>query len=568
MVRDVRARLYEDDSALSRTDVENIPVKVDVETLYILEQKSEKKSVPIDVNRSSISDRHDFAMQANIPVTTIKPSNRPIGTQVETSVEQNTVAAQTTDSLHRGPKERPTLFSTDSDEEGEVSKTIRTTTTTTRFEVKRRHSTHQTSEDEEDVGGTAVIHFDDHEYSSAHRRPSIEDQGEKLIERTSSIRRITSNSDHEQMNYEDDEHRSNEVYEIHTRGACKCLVVSYEEKTQHGPETRFEKQLKRIERTYTHEELKSVELHVVVTSSHGDYQLVRRDYGSHMSRDEEYYDQSKRSTVTIHYYTKDGHRMRSEHGRYLEHLPLFIRCEIEYELNHYGRWNRMMKICFEKNLVCLGSAQLIILSVTNAERRHMTTSIKKETVDETVTRLGNRYTSNSPELEQEVSRHLTEQVSLLHLVDYSSRDDHHQTSSTDIRRVTRTDVSTSLRLVQQYRSIIHRLCQAHRSHLRLTPQAEQQRHLILVARDEYYLLDLAAQSPHVFSHQRTDVHKREVQHAPQQPFDYAKYRRDIAQQQRILEQHCRQTPRAPPSEPEFHLGLSFFIEIVSKRNSF
>jgi hypothetical protein len=40
MVRDVRARLYESESTVSRTDVDNIPVKVDVETLYILEQKS------------------------------------------------------------------------------------------------------------------------------------------------------------------------------------------------------------------------------------------------------------------------------------------------------------------------------------------------------------------------------------------------------------------------------------------------------------------------------------------------------------------------------------------------
>lgn len=211
--------------------------------------------------------------------------------------------------------------------------------------------------------------------------------------------------------------------------------------------------------------------------------------------------------------------------------------------------------------------------MTNAERRQMTTSIKKETVDETVTRLGNRFTPNSPELEQEVSRQLTEQVSLLHLVDYSSRDDYNQTSSTDLRRVTRTDVSTSLRLVQQYRTIIHRLCQSHRSHLRLTPQAEQQRHLILVARDEYYLLDLAAQSPHVFSHQRTDFQRREVQHVPHQPFDYAKYRRDMAQQQRILEQHYRQTQRAqPPAQPpgpEFYLGTSFlFIRIELKQNYF
>lgn len=209
-------------------------------------------------------------------------------------------------------------------------------------------------------------------------------------------------------------------------------------------------------------------------------------------------------------------------------------------------------------MIYLGSAQLILLSVTNAERRQMTTLIKKETVDETVTRLANRFTPNSPELEQEVARHLTEQISLLHLVDYSSRDDYNQTNSTDIRRVSRTDVSTSLRLVQHYRAIIHRLCQAHRSHLRLTPQAEQQRHLILVGRDEYYLLDLAAQSPHVFSN-RTDIQKHEVQHVTHQPFDFAKYRRDAAQQQRILEQHYRQTQRAPPpgqqSEPEFYLGL-------------
>ena len=347
MVRDVRARLYEDDSALSRTDVESLPMKVDVETLYILEQKSEKKSLPInvnvhlaDLNRPSTSDRHDFAMQANIPVTTIKPSNRPIGTQVETSIGQNTVAAQTTDTLHRLLKDRPHLLSSGSDEEGEVSKTIRTTTTTTRYEVKRRHSTHQTSEDEEeDVGGTAVIYLDDQEHTSTHRRPSIEE--EKIIEHSSSSHRIRTQSDisqhAQQINYEDDEHRSNEVYEIHTRGACKCLVVSHEEKTQFGPETRFEKQLKRIERTYTQEELKSAELHVIVTGVDGDYQLVRRDYGSYTSRDELFVDHVKQPAITIHYYTKDGQRMRSEHGRYLEHLPLFIRCEIEYELNHYGK---------------------------------------------------------------------------------------------------------------------------------------------------------------------------------------------------------------------------------------
>jgi hypothetical protein len=32
--------------------------------------------------------------------------------------------------------------------------------------------------------------------------------------------------------------------------------------------------------------------------------------------------------------------MRTEQARRIEHLPLFIRCEIEYELNHYGMLKR------------------------------------------------------------------------------------------------------------------------------------------------------------------------------------------------------------------------------------
>ncbi|CAF5138280.1 unnamed protein product, partial [Rotaria socialis] len=44
-----------------------------------------------------------------------------------------------------------------------------------------------------------------------------------------------------------------------------------------------------------------------------------------------------------------------------------------------------------------------------------------------------------------------------------------------------------------------------------------------------------------------------------QPFDYAKYRREIEQQQRILDQHYRkiqnvQTPTRQTSEAEFYLG--------------
>ena len=34
--------------------------------------------------------------------------------------------------------------------------------------------------------------------------------------------------------------------------------------------------------------------------------------------------------------------MKTEHIRCLEHLPLFIRCEIEYELNHYGMFNQIL----------------------------------------------------------------------------------------------------------------------------------------------------------------------------------------------------------------------------------
>jgi hypothetical protein len=198
----------------------------------------------------------------------------------------------------------------------------------------------------------------------------------------------------------------------------------------------------------------------------------------------------------------------------------------------------------------------------------MNISVKKDTVDETVSRTSGRVAPNSPELENEISRQLAEPIALLHLVDYSSRDDYNQTNSTDLRRVSRIDVSTSLRLVQRYRTVIHRLCQLYRSHLRLTQQAEQQRNLILVARDEYYLLDLTSQTSSILTNKtdiqqrQHDIFKREVQNVTHQPFDYAKYRRDTEQQQRILEQHYRQTqnaapPSGHPSEAEFYLG-SFF----------
>lgn len=207
--------------------------------------------------------------------------------------------------------------------------------------------------------------------------------------------------------------------------------------------------------------------------------------------------------------------------------------------------------------------------MTNAERRQMNVSVKKEIVDETVSLTSGRLAPKSPELEQEISRQIAEQISLLHLVDYSSRDDYNLSNSTDLRRVSRIDAITSLRIVQRYRTVIHRLCQLHRSHLRLTPQSEQQRHLILVARDEYYLLDLTSQTP-VISTKKIDTQQwhetcqREVHHVSQQPFDYAKYRREMEQQQRILEQHYQKPQNIPPlqgpsSEAEFYLGKVFLL---------
>jgi len=205
----------------------------------------------------------------------------------------------------------------------------------------------------------------------------------------------------------------------------------------------------------------------------------------------------------------------------------------------------------------IGSAQLILLSATNAERRQKNVSIKKEIVDETISRTSGRLAPNSPELENEIAQQIGELISLVHLTDYSSRDDYSQKKSADVRRVSRTDLTTSLRIVQRYRTVIHRLCQLHRSHLHLTSEAEKQRHLILVARDEYYLFDLAFQTSGMsVKKYHHDTTKREL---PQQPFDYAKYRRETEQQQRILEQHYRQTHNRPSSqgqqsEAEFYLG--------------
>lgn len=219
----------------------------------------------------------------------------------------------------------------------------------------------------------------------------------------------------------------------------------------------------------------------------------------------------------------------------------------------------------------LGSAKLIILAVTNAERRQAMIHAKENMVNEIIVKSNGRLKLESDELEAEFRRQLTEQINLTHLVDYSSRDDYRQPTSTDIRPVSRVDVATSLRVVQSFRPIIHRLCQNHRSHLRLTPQVEQQRLLILVAHEEYYLLDLSEPIQSAMSNIRQrqhDIFEREVNNVLQKPFDFSKYRRENEQhQQRLLEQHLRERekhqhlpknppPTGHPSEAEFYLGLS------------
>ena len=383
MVRDVRACVYEDSTSLSGTDVDSIPIKVDLETLYILEQKSARKPLSSSLHSQatdyeqkylSAHDRQDFAGQTTIPIAIVKPPHRPIGTQVDSTVQQSTVAAQTTDSLHRPIRQRQRLSLTSSsdDDDDDTKRTVTTTTTTTtRYEIKRRHSSRCSSvgEDESTIVGQLENkskrdnYQDNFELKREQRLSTADDYLPIVPEQRPSFGQVTSRiridqlrdinrqvvrrhvQDHE---ITEDEHRSTEVYEIHARGACKCLVVSYEEKTQYGSETRFEKQLHRIERTYTEEDLRATELHVIVSSSDGDYQLVRRDYGLTKHDDDEkenehIYNRVKHPAIPIHYYTKDGQRMRTEHVRRLEHLPVVIRCEIEYELNHYGRWRELLQ---------------------------------------------------------------------------------------------------------------------------------------------------------------------------------------------------------------------------------
>ena len=350
MVREIRTRLYDENSIQSPMNHDNIPVKVDVETLYILEQKCKKSSFPSVNNMhdeyhcSTGLDQNDFSTQTTTSRSTLKPSNQPISTQVDSAIEQSTVAAQTADSLHRSTKEQQCLLSPEinNNDDDDENRVIRTTTTTTRYEMKRRHSSHHTSEDENDLNDvTNFIYTENEDTFQTETHPISDNQFKSEQQQQQHVQDINRNIIHhrtEQKYPNEDEHRSSEVYEIHTRGACKCLVISNEEETQYGTETSFEKQLRCIERTYTDEDLKSTELHIIVTSSDENYQLVRRDYALRQCDDNNdvIHERLRYPSITISYYTKDGHRMRIEQGRRLENLPLFIRCEIEYELNHYG----------------------------------------------------------------------------------------------------------------------------------------------------------------------------------------------------------------------------------------
>lgn len=350
MVRDVRTRFYDEDSNQSQVFNENLPMKVDVETLYILEQRETRKPT-IDFVRPSINDRQDFASQTLISNSTVKPENRPVGTQVETTIDQQTVSAQTSDSLHWPTRERQSLSNLINVENDEDTNQVTTTTITRRYEVKRRHSSHYSSEDEANEEPTKItIEIDE---KNNETLPTVPNQTSSFGHVSSKIRMdqlrqlnrqiVERHTEQQNENLFENQPRSNEVYEIHTRGACKCLVVTVEEKPQTGSETRLENQLRRIEQTYNDDELQRTEIHVIVTNSDRDYQLVRRDYGTNQRNNEQ--DARKRPAINIHYYDRSGQRMSTEYHRFLDHLPLFIRCEIDYELNHYSSSRTKISVC-------------------------------------------------------------------------------------------------------------------------------------------------------------------------------------------------------------------------------
>ena len=159
MVRDVRARVFDDgddDAALSRIDVETMAVKVDVETLYILEQTSERKAGAHSSNVNLYISDHE-SRRSPMRERLVSPPNRAASPQRPMDTQSHSPTILTSDTLHRRTNERQRLPSSSSRHDDEGRPVM--ITPPIRYEIKRRRSSHQSSLDEDD--GAAVIHIDE-----------------------------------------------------------------------------------------------------------------------------------------------------------------------------------------------------------------------------------------------------------------------------------------------------------------------------------------------------------------------------------------------------------------------
>ncbi|CAF0841645.1 unnamed protein product [Didymodactylos carnosus] len=289
MVRDVRARMYEDKiektTKSTTTPVEEI-MKVDLETLYILEQRGEKPpSAPtmmdiyvspeyryiIEEEREEHDEHHRTYHPAgiNTAVQTIytQPTSRqkfqrPIGTQSD--LNQATITTQTTDSLHRQPKERKKII---------VDANTQTT-------IKDKSSLK--SDDSSDGDGTVVYIDNREENFECWKKDTNEGSSDETDygrdKDHPSIGKITSKIKMDQIrdlnrnvvrrHFEESE-QQREFYEIHTRGQCKCVVLSIDDYNSQevirGDQTAMEEQITKIEKMYTFQALQHINLHVLYT---------------------------------------------------------------------------------------------------------------------------------------------------------------------------------------------------------------------------------------------------------------------------------------------------------------
>ncbi|CAF1204332.1 unnamed protein product, partial [Didymodactylos carnosus] len=612
MVRDVRARMYEDNSEPATTSPTTPPeeiMKVDLETLYILEQRSEKSSTPtvMDIYISpkyrcvieEEKEEHDEHYRTYHPPltgintvvqtsysqpTTQQTFQQPIEIQSDLSQATTTTATttQTTSSLPRHHKEKKVVV-IDAD-------TYRTAMSKSSLE----------SDEGSDTESGAVIYINNQEENSESLKQEKNNASGSDSELDHSygkdhptIGKITSKIRMDQIRdlnrnvvrrYFEESNQRSEFYEIHTRGQCKCIVLVVDDfskqKVNKGEQTSMEAQITKLEITYTPQELQKISLHVLYTAdseSLSDYILIKRDYF------DSYYDEYQiHPTIHINYYTREGHLFKTEERR-LDQIPLTIRCEIEYELNHYG------------------TSRLILLPVTKAERRHVNLTIKEEVTKDLIQRH-----QRGTNFEQQIQRQLQAPVTLQRLDDYLTRE---TLSSTTVRRLPRIELTTSLRVIQRYRNIIHRLCNIFRKDIRLTKEQEQKRNFILVNNQEYYQLDLtnltvpsAELNISEIQKRQTDLFNREVklvlneeqQRKPRQEWEYhtreqsksigrtprhpphtensfnfIQYRKELKEQQEILDQQHREAERLkhlnrrvvpgppPPGHPheaEFYLG--------------